>query len=134
MVRWKKRLCKIHNIKQIWIFPPNNWEPGFGFGFASSSVQNTDSSDSQWLKNWEGQFLKREINLLDGEIIYKSVSSTEPPLFGMPYTVRTNLPKLLYLLIFCIYLLNFSLEFFIMIFFVISKFLPIQISKTLISY
>ena len=54
-------------------------------------------------------------------------------------TMRTNLPKLLDLLIFCIYSLNFSLEFFIMIFFVtnqlnISKFLPLQICKTLISY
>ena len=50
-------------------------------------------------------------------------------------TMRTNLPKLLDLLI-CIYSLNFSLEFFIMIFFVtnqlnISKFLPLQIYKTL---
>ena len=33
-----------------------------------------------------------------------------------PFTMRTNLPKLLDLLIFCIYSLNFSLEFFIMIF------------------
>ena len=54
-------------------------------------------------------------------------------------TMRTNLPKLLDLLIFCIYSLNFSLEFFIMIFFVtyqlnISKFLPLQRRKTLISY
>ena len=54
-------------------------------------------------------------------------------------TMRTNLPKLLDLLIFCTYLLNFSLEFFIMIFFAtnqlnISKFLPTQIRKTLISY
>ena len=53
--------------------------------------------------------------------------------------MRTNLPKLLQLLIFYIYSLNFSLEFFIMIFFVtnqlnISKFLPNQIRKTLISY
>ena len=52
--------------------------------------------------------------------------------------MRTNLPKLLDLLIFCIYSLNFSLEFFIMIFFVtnqlnISKFLPPWIRKTLIS-
>ena len=51
------------------------------------------------------------------------------------YTMRTNLPKLLYLLIFCIYLLNSSLESFIMIFFVtnqldISKFLPPQRRKT----
>ena len=54
-------------------------------------------------------------------------------------TVRTNLPKFLDLLIFCIYSLNFSLEFFIMIFFEtnqlnISKFLPLQVRKTLISY
>ena len=54
-------------------------------------------------------------------------------------TMKTNLPKLLDLLIFCIYSLNFSLEFFIMIFFAtnqlnISKFLPTQIRKTLISY
>ena len=47
--------------------------------------------------------------------------------------------KTLDLLIFCIYLLNFSLEFFIMIFFVtnqlnISKFLPLQIGRTLVSY
>ena len=54
-------------------------------------------------------------------------------------TMRTNLPKLLDLLIFYIYSLNFSLEFFIMIFFVtnqliISKFLSPQICKTLISY
>ena len=54
-------------------------------------------------------------------------------------TMRTNLPKLLDLLIFCIYLLNFSLDFFYHIFFVtnqlnISKFLPTQIRKTLISY
>ena len=54
------------------------------------------------------------------------------------YTMRTNLPKLLDLLIFCIYSLN-SLEFFNMIFFVtnqlnISIFLPLQIRKTLISY
>ena len=54
-------------------------------------------------------------------------------------TMRKNLPKLLDLLIFCIYSLNFSLEFFIMIVFVtnqlnISKFLPPQIRKTLISY
>ena len=54
-------------------------------------------------------------------------------------TMRTNLPKRLDLLIFCIYSLNFSLEFFIMIFFVtnqlnISKFLPPQVRKTLISY
>ena len=54
-------------------------------------------------------------------------------------TMRTNLPKPLDLLIFCIYSLNFSLEFFIMIFFVtnqlnVSKFLPTQIHKTLISY
>ena len=45
------------------------------------------------------------------------------------FTMRKNLPKLLDLLIFCIYSLNFSLAFFIMIFFVtiplnISKFLP----------
>ena len=33
------------------------------------------------------------------------------------YTMRTNLPKLLDLLIFCIYSLNFSLEFLIIIFF-----------------
>ena len=54
------------------------------------------------------------------------------------YTMRTNLPKLLDLLIFCMFSLNFSLEFFIMIFFVtnqlnISKLLP-PILKTLISY
>ena len=53
--------------------------------------------------------------------------------------MRTNLPKLLDLLIFSIYSLNFSLEFLIMISFVknqlnISKFLPPQIRKTLISY
>ena len=47
--------------------------------------------------------------------------------------------KTINLLIFCIYLLNFSLEFFIMIFFVtnqlnISKFLPPRLRKTLISY
>jgi hypothetical protein len=55
------------------------------------------------------------------------------------FTMRTNLPKLLDLLIFCRHSLNFSLEFFTMIFFVtnqlnISKFLPLQIRKTLISY
>ena len=55
------------------------------------------------------------------------------------HTMRTNLPKLLDLFIFCTYSLNFSLEFFIMIFFVTnqlnsSKFLPPQIRKTLISY
>ena len=54
-------------------------------------------------------------------------------------TKRTNLSNLLDLLIFCIYSLNFSLKFFIMIFLVtnqlnISKFLPLQIRKTLISY
>ena len=53
-------------------------------------------------------------------------------------TMRTNLPKLLDLLIFCIYSLNSSFEFFIMIFVTnqlnISKFLPPQIRKTLISY
>ena len=48
--------------------------------------------------------------------------------------MRTNLPKLLDLLIFCIYSLNFSLEFFIMMFFVtnqlnISKFQRVYISK-----
>ena len=53
-------------------------------------------------------------------------------------TMRTNLPKILDLLIFCIYSLNFSLEF-LSDFFVtnqlyISKFLPPQIRKTLISY
>ena len=58
---------------------------------------------------------------------------------GLSFTMRTNLPKLLNLLIFGIYSLNFSLEFFIMICFVtnqlnISKFLPLQIRKTLISY
>ena len=55
------------------------------------------------------------------------------------HTMRRNLPKTLYLLIFNIFSLNFSLEFFIMIFFVtnqlnISKFLPFQMRKTLISY
>ena len=55
------------------------------------------------------------------------------------FTMRTNLPKLLDQQIFCIYSQNFSLEFFIMTFFVknqlnISKFLPPQIRKTLISY
>ena len=57
----------------------------------------------------------------------------------MGATMRTNLPKILDLLLLCILSLNFSLKFFIMIFFVtiqlnISKFLPPQIHKTLISY
>ena len=57
----------------------------------------------------------------------------------LAFTMRKKLPKLLDLLIFCIYSLNFSLEFFIMIDFVtnqlnISKFLPLQIRKTFISY
>ena len=48
--------------------------------------------------------------------------------------MRTNLPKLLDLLIFCMYSLNFRLEFFIMILFVtnqlnIDKFLPPQLRK-----
>ena len=60
-------------------------------------------------------------------------------LYFRSYNMRTNLPKILDVLIFCIYSLNFSLEFFIMIFFVtnqvnVSKFLPPQIRKTLISY
>ena len=64
---------------------------------------------------------------------------TGPHQFWKDNTMRTNVPKLLDLLIFFTYSLNFSLEFFIMIFFVtnqlnISKFLPPQIRKTLISY
>ena len=52
--------------------------------------------------------------------------------------ILKNWPKLLDRLMFCIYPLNFSLEFFIMIFFVtnqlnIAKFLPPQIRKTIIS-
>ena len=47
----------------------------------------------------------------------------------------TNLPKISDLLVFCIHSLNFSLEFFIMMFFVtnqlnISEFLPPRIRKT----
>ena len=69
--------------------------------------------------------------------------SSLPCSLGLPtlgvYTMRTNLRKRLDLLIFCIYSLNFSLEFFIMIYFVtnqlnISKFLQLQRHKTLISY
>ena len=55
------------------------------------------------------------------------------------HTMRKKVPKLLDLLIFCIDSLNFSLEFFIVLFFVtnqqnISKFLPAQIRKILTSY
>ena len=68
------------------------------------------------------------------------VSNTGPHIFifqRFSYysnTMRTNLPKLLDLLIFCKHSLNFCLEFFIMIFVVtnqlnISKFLPPQICK-----
>ena len=54
------------------------------------------------------------------------------------YTMGTNLPKLLELLVFCIYSLNVSF-FFLHDFFVtnllnVSKFLPLQTCKTLISY
>ena len=41
--------------------------------------------------------------------------------FSLHNTMKTNLPKLLDLLIFCIYSLNFSLEFFIMISFVTNQ-------------
>ena len=52
------------------------------------------------------------------------------------FALKTNLPKLLDLPIFCIHSLNLSLEFLIMIFFVtnqlnISKFLPPQIRKNM---
>ena len=55
------------------------------------------------------------------------------------YTMRTNLPKLSDLLIFCIYSLNSRLEFFIMIFFVtnqlnILKSLIIELQKRYIIY
>ena len=54
-------------------------------------------------------------------------------------TMRKNLPKILYLLIFSIYSLNFSLEFLELLKFShnlpnISKFLPPQRRKTLCSY
>ena len=78
---------------------------------------------------------------MDGMIMsmMDPLEPTDGTNYDLSYPMRTNLPKLLDLLIFCIYSLNFSLEFFIMTFFVtnqlnISKVLPSQFCKTLISY
>ena len=49
-----------------------------------------------------------------------SSNSREAKNFGAS-TMRTNLPKLLDLLIFCLYSLNFNLEFSIMMFFVMNQ-------------
>jgi hypothetical protein len=44
VAQWKKRLCKILNIHKIWIFPPNNWESVFCFGFCK---------EDYWVPHWK---------------------------------------------------------------------------------
>ena len=56
VARWKKR-------NKIWILLPKTECQVFVWFLyerkMSSSLQNTGSADSQWLKNWDEQFLKR---------------------------------------------------------------------------
>ena len=78
-------------------------------------------------------------SLVGFKVIYLRVLTTVPDFCLINLWHRTNLPKLLDLLIFCVYSLKFRLEFFIMIFFVtnqlnISKFFSLQRRKILIFY
>jgi hypothetical protein len=116
----------------------------------SLEIEKIYLRDAQvWLKGnlqfhfFKGQFWKHQIvkliNWLLTIAITYNIKKTSRFTWEVHFTMKTNLPKLLDLLIFCIYSLNFSLEFFIIIFFVtnllnIIKFLPPQIRKTLIFY
>ena len=102
VAQWKNGFIK---IQQIWIFPPQNWELGFCFGFCKgdNSVPHWKTlaqlTPSYWkteknssLKGKQRVTGKENSNLLYDEVFLQNPSSTEPPLKQFPIFVflQTN--------------------------------------------